>query len=346
MKHQSCLLLASLVASRSFAFAPQSPGLGAMTPASMMTNTQQEAAQENPLLEDRKGHINPELAQRIYKWEQQQRMNLNLPTLDYSTREGLRIVLDLVTKIASSNANAINEDRYEDLIQEGIIALMQAMTHYEDQARPQQSFEAFAKDSIQRALEDYSWGVKTATTGGTQSKPALSMESTLEINDPLETHYSNQEEWEVREGLKEPKQDFVDTNLQYEGEDQMWVHQQQVAAPLRDMIPDGHKEEHLLDGGGPISPDDLALTDMIRYNVDEFLGSTLGDVESQIIQMRFGLDQVDRIPKTQKEVAFELDLSVSKVRKIQRLALDKLRASYANRYRSDDEDDHHWQDSV
>ena len=164
----------------------------------------------------------------------------------------------------------LNEDRYEDLVQEGIIELMQAMTNYEKHARPQQSFEAYAKHCIQLALEDYLWEVKTATTGTQTNKPALSMESTVEIADPLETHFKNQEEWEVREGLKEPVQDFVDKNDEYEGDDQMWVHQQQVAAPLRDMIPDG-KEDSILHN----SPDDLALMDMIRYNVDEFLSSTL-----------------------------------------------------------------------
>jgi RNA polymerase sigma factor (sigma-70 family) len=339
--HQCCLLLASLMTASSFAFAPQPPRV--IGTATMVSSTREQEAVENPLLEDRKGHINTELAQRLYKWEQEQRINKNLPRLDYSIRDGLRWVLDLVTQLNTNNKppNPVTDDKHEDLVQEGVIALMQAMTNFEVKARPQETFEAFAKDSILRALEDYSWGVKTATTGGTQSKPALSMESTVEIVDPLERHYSNREEWEVRA----PEQEFVDKTMQYEGEDQMWVHQQQVAAPLREIIPDGDEEEPLLDGGA-ISPDDLALTDMIRYNVDEFLGNTLEDLESQIVQMRFGLDSVDGIPKTQKDVAYELSLTVSKVRKLQKQALEKLRTAYADRYTSKDEDDHYWQDSV
>lgn len=335
-----CLLWISFWASRGLAFVPQT--LPRDVVVTRMSIVDQEAV-ETPLLEDRKGHINPELAQRIYKWEQEQGLQKNLPRLDFSTRDGLRWVLSLVNQLNRPNPNAPNsEDKHEDLVQEGVMALMQAMTNYEDEARPQQSFESFAKESIRRALEDYTWGVKTASTGGSQtSKPALSVESTVEIADPLETHYSNQEEWEIRE----PQQDFVDSSVQYEGEDQMWVHQQQVAAPLRDMIPDGDEDESLF-AGRESSPDDLALADLIRYDVDEFLATTLQELESQVIQMRFGLDSVDGIPKSQKEIAYELGLTSSKVRKLQRQALDKLREAYTNRYTSQDEDDHYWQDSV
>lgn len=121
----------------------------------------------------------------------------------------------------------------------------------------------------------------------------------------------------------------------------MWVQQQQVAAPLKDSIPD------LLDTDtdtDQLSPDDLALNDMIRFNVDEFLGSSLDDLESQIIQMRFGLEGDGEPSKTYKEIAFDLNLSVSKVKKLQKTALEKLKNAYADRYVSDD--DHYWEDSV
>ena len=70
------------------------------------------------------------------------------------------------------------------------------------------------------------------------------------------------------------------------------------------------------------TPDDVALTDMILYNVDDFLGNTLDEIESQIILMRFGLD--DGTPKTQKEISYDMGLTVSKVRKLQKAALGKL----------------------
>jgi len=295
-------------------------------------------------LEDSKGHINPELAQRIFRWEREQRLNLNLRS-EHSTREGLRWVQDLV---AQTNFAGESQD---DLIQEGVMALMQAMTKYEQEARPTQTFETFTKERIQRALEDYQVHNQLASSTNSR-KSALSFESTVEIADPLETHYSNQDEWEVREGLildnghgvkpDELVADFLDENIQYEGEDQMWVHQQQVAAPLRDSIP-ASEEDELLDGRQDLSLDDLALRDMILYNVDEFLSSTLDDLESQVIQLRFGLD--DETPKTQKEVAYDLGISVSRVRKLQKQALQKLRHAYAKEY-IDEEDQYYHEDSA
>jgi RNA polymerase sigma factor (sigma-70 family) len=310
------------------------------------TTTTEEESKSSPFLEDGRGHINPELAQRIYTWEQEQGIRAEYR---HSTREGLRWVQDLVAQLSPSTgkSNAGNDD---DLIQEGVIALMQSMTKYEhDSTDPNQTFEDFAKERIRLVLQDYQTRKKSNNKRGT-----LSMESTVKIADPfLGTHYTNQDEWEVREGLVldngqgkgvKPDQlveEFLDEALQYEGEDQMWVHQQQVAAPLRDSIPE---QSTLFEDSEP-TPDDLALTDMIRFNVDEFLGSTLEEDESQVIQMRFGFDTEDSNPMTQKEVAFELGLSVNKVRKLQTQALEKLRLAYAHRYVGDEED-HLWEDSV
>lgn len=331
------------------------------------------------ILEDEKGHINPELAQRIWKWEKQQRLNLDLPDFqNYSTRAGLRWVKDMVkdslksSNVASSTAttettspNVQRRSLHDDLIQEGVIGLMQALKTFEQQARPDESFETFAKTQIQIALEAFTLerakGMGTPT--GTGSRHPLSMESTVEIADPFETenYYYNQDEWEVREGLvldngksvkrEELVEDFLDEALQYEGEDQMWIQSQSVAAPLRDSIPESidNGENSIMDDifeeSQTTSPDDLAITDMILYNVDDFLGNTLEEIEAQIVQMRFGLD--DGTPKTQKEISYELNLTVSKVRKLQKGALGKLRAKFTERYISDDTGhEDFWEDTV
>lgn len=305
-------------------------------------------------LEDSNGHINPQLAQRIFRWEREQQLNVNLRS-QFSTREGLRWVQDLVSRMATPTSSKA------DLIQEGVVELMQAMTSYETEARPTESFERFAKSRIQRGLEDYQVNSKLASSTD-RRKSALSVESTVEITDPLETHYSNQDEWEKREGLvldngqkvkpDELVEDFLDETLQYEGEDQMWVHQQQVAAPLRDSIPENQDEVAFLGLFGTdysddhiLSPDDAALRDMIIFNVDEFLCSTLDEIESQVIQLRFGLLDSDD-PKTQKEVAYDLGITVNRVRKLQKEALGKLRNAYAKRYVNDEEDPHTHEDSV
>lgn len=260
---------------------------------------------------------------------------------------------------------------YDDLIQEGVIGLMQAFKTFEHQSKPTESFEAFAKAKIRRALQSYS--LERAKGSGTgpsyldgdnvkhRRPPPLSMESTVEIADPLdmEPYYFNQDEWDVREGLvlddgkslkrEELVEDYLDESLQYEGEDQMWIHQQSVAAPLRDSIPESKDDEanasfeEML--SNPTSPDDLALTDMILYNVDDFLGKTLDEMEVQVIQMRFGLD--DGVPKTQKDIAFGLGLTISQVRKHQKRALQKLRATFTDRYASDQSSrEDYWEDTV
>jgi RNA polymerase sigma factor (sigma-70 family) len=331
------------------------------------------------ILEDGKGHINPELAQRIWTWEKQQRLNLDSPDFEnYSTRAGLRWVKEMVkstlksSNVASTTAttttsspNPQRRSLYDDLIQEGVIGLMQALKKFEHQSRPNESFESFAKTQIRIALEAFTLerdkGMGTPT--GTGKRRPLSMETTIEIADPLETenYYYNQDEWEIREGLvldngKSVRREdlvevFLDEATQYEGEDQMWIQSQSIAAPLRDSIPESidNSEDSIMDGilkeNQTTSPDDLALTDMILYNVDDFLGNTLDDIESQIIQMRFGLD--DGTPKTQKEISYDLNLTVSKVRKLQKLALSKLRAKFTERYIIDDTGhEDFWEDTV
>lgn len=318
--------------------------------ASTAVSTIDEQRHSAAILEDGRGHINPELAQLIFKWEREQQIS-SVVRSGHSTREGLRWVKDLVGKTATSK---VMSD--EDLIQEGVIALMQAMTTFESESRPMQSFETFAKGRIRNALEDYLVTGKLASSTNSR-KAALSVESTVEITDPLETHYSNQDEWEVREGLvldngqsvkpEASVEEFLDEALQYEGEDQMWVQQQQVAAPLRDSIPAIEEEDSTsgwFDSETDLSLDDMALRDMILYDVDEFLANNLDDIESQVIQLRFGLDTVT--PKTQKEVGFELGLSVNRVRKLQKQALEKLRASYSHQYLAEADENSLQEDTV
>ncbi|KAL3906189.1 MAG: hypothetical protein SGARI_004113, partial [Bacillariaceae sp.] len=294
------------------------------------------------ILEDHDGKINPELASRIFKWERQQRLNLDLPDFQsYSTRDGLRWVKERVdgtlqqARSASKGSKRNPGPNHDDLIQEGVIALLQALRSFEHDSRPGQSLELFAKTNIQQALESYSLerakgtGTESTFVDGSNKKqrrpPPLSMESTVEIADPLETEsqYFNQDEWEVREGLvldngktmqrEELVEDFLDESMQYEGEDQMWIHEQSVAAPLRDSIPEFLTDEERADMNDIVkssdSPDDLALADMILYNVDDFLGKNLDEVEAQVIRERFGLD--DGVPKMQKEVAYDLNLTPS-----------------------------------
>jgi hypothetical protein len=233
---------------------------------------------------------------------------------------------------------------------------MTALKTFEQKSRPNESFESFAKAQIEFGLEAFTIerekGMGTPTGKG--KRHPLSMESTIEIADPLQTTttFHNQDEWEIREGLLLDNGESVDDeSLQYEGEDQMWIASQSVASPLRDSIPQiDDDEDSIMDGifgdkNSNTSPDDIALTDMIFYNVDDFLGNTLDEIESQIIQMRYGLD--DGVAKTQKEISYDLNLTIREVRKLQKLALNKLRAKFTERYVSDDTGhEDFWEDTV
>ena len=336
------------------------------------------------ILEDSDGHINGELARRIWKWEKQQRLNLDLPDFQkYSTRTGLRWVRESVLQTMSSSTTisttgAISRsgatttttttskrDAYDDLIQEGVIALMVAAQTFERKSNPNESFETFAKNKISLALDSFTLErAKGSGTTGTIDKiyPPLSVESTVDIVDPFEPDnhcYYNQDEWEIREGFLHDNGQSLNENLQYEGEDQT----QSIAASLRDSIPEikddrafsiindimggtGNNNNNNSIRSAVTSPADAALADMILYNVDGFFGKSLDETESHIIQMRYGLDEDDE-QKSLQDISYDLNLTISKVRKIQKVALRKLRANFTKRYITDDTGhEEYWEDTV
>eukprot|EP00521_Asterionellopsis_glacialis_P007278 CAMPEP_0195282456 /NCGR_PEP_ID=MMETSP0707-20130614/1315_1 /TAXON_ID=33640 /ORGANISM="Asterionellopsis glacialis, Strain CCMP134" /LENGTH=377 /DNA_ID=CAMNT_0040341423 /DNA_START=387 /DNA_END=1520 /DNA_ORIENTATION=- len=118
-----------------------------------------------------------------------------------------------------------------------------------------------------------------------------------------------------------------------EGEDEMWVHQEQIAGPLGDFIADTSA-----------SPDDVALASMIQHDVDDFLTRTLNEQECEVIRMRYGLtggqsssdveDDSSSTPAAMSltHVAKHLGVSRTRIAQIEERALEKLRTSYTNRY--------------
>ena len=397
------------------------------------------------VLEDESGHVNRELAERIWSWEQgKRRMQRNLPDDEilpsYSTRQGIRLVHAIVKDLLASKSSKVDDEEWDDLTQEGIIALMHAMTTYFDEFETVQAkskhahrknllqdhdaFERYAKGYITNQLrmalnrkagvdddDDDSGGRNTKAR---RSSKFLSMESTVGVSDPMEeTHhyYTNLDEWEEisghvldtgksrrrnmqnlgRRGSSNDEtplvEEYLDEMIQFEGEDEMWIHQQQVAAPLRDFIPETDEDDMDDDygsSGGLFSLstfDDQVLRDMIRFNVDEFLGTTLNETESKVIQLRFGLatdrddddsrpirgrgvidDQLasatasfstsvspsSSTPLTQHQVAQIMNLPILQVESIQQRALEKLRQAYSARYVDDEydiiDDFHYWQE--
>ena len=163
----------------------------------------------------------------------------------------------------------------------------------------------------------------------------LSMESTVEIKTPDSLQdqttplFTDQDEWEKQEGhlldtgdkiIKEELVDeYQDEMYQYEGDDEMWIHNNQIQGPLREIIPDS----------GP-TPDDVALSDMIRHDVGEFLTKTLTEDEVRVVRMSFGLDAGD--PLRWKEIAEAMEVETSEAKELLRGALHKLQATYRSNY--------------
>ena len=106
------------------------------------------------ILADGHGHINSNLAQAIYEWELVH--SKGQANKQFSTRDGLRLVDDLARDILSSLSDDDGKSgiSYADLVQEGMIALMRAMSTYDNYKLHTKSsstlstFEEYTKESI------------------------------------------------------------------------------------------------------------------------------------------------------------------------------------------------------
>jgi RNA polymerase sigma factor (sigma-70 family) len=114
----------------------------------------------NNIIEDATGHVNRDLAERIWNWEQEHRIEKNLPKVNYSVRTGLRLVDGLVEEILQQNTRTDynlhnnmhnrNENLRIDLIQEGLIKLLDVMSRYRDEH--EEGFETYARKEIYEHL--------------------------------------------------------------------------------------------------------------------------------------------------------------------------------------------------
>jgi len=116
-------------------------------------------AKSDNILEDSTGHINGLLAERIFHWEQALREKQKLPPVDYSIRSGLRLVEQLVQEILEEKKGIVvkgsddEESLYLDLIQEGLMALLDAMQQYRDEKQGEQGFARYAQTTIRQQLD-------------------------------------------------------------------------------------------------------------------------------------------------------------------------------------------------
>lgn len=401
-----------------------------------------KSSNSNNILEDGAGHVNRDLAERIWDWEQQRRKLKHLPKVPYSVRAAMRLVDSLVEEAVNAhtryrihiqrntngnkNGNGNNNNNssdsekelYADLIQEGLSALLDVMSAYDDTATTSTvstsadsasdttntntaasaDFEATARRHIRARLADsleqdarpvrlpvavkevvkqakafmksmYQAEGREPTLSQVAEKmnlpvarledylrlarkqSTLSMESTVEIKNPAEDAapaFADQDEWELQHGMlldngKTVQRDkfveeYKDKMLELEGDDEAWVLQERIAGPLQELIPDNEEP----------TPDDLALSEMIRHDMSEFLTSTLDPQEVQVVRLSFGLDSGKALSVSQTAKA--LSITKEEAAKVLQRGLKKLRASYTSRYvesyLDDDEEPYDFVDSV
>jgi len=152
----------------------------------------------------------------------------------------------------------------------------------------------------------------------------LSVERTMEIYDPLlenKATFADQDLWQQQHGV-----DVDDSNTEIleeqdkEGDDEMWIHLETVAAPLKEMIIDQDRYDN---------PNDLVYSNMIHDDVQDFLRKTLEQRELQVIELRYGLNGGKVV--SLEAIGDSMGISASRVKQIEEQAMEKLRSSYTNR---------------
>ena len=108
------------------------------------------------ILNDAKGHPNSNLASAIFEWEKIHAQTSTLKKQDFSTRDGLRLVDTLARDILTTVLT--DSPTYSDLVQEGMVALLRAMSTYNTYrsfATEDEGFAVYAKKSVQSALLNF-----------------------------------------------------------------------------------------------------------------------------------------------------------------------------------------------
>lgn len=259
------------------------------------------ASELHSILDDGHGHINSDLARSIWQWENARFHSNNddpypAKRLKYSTRDGLRLVDSIAKKVNSHGGN-----RHSDLVQEGVVALMRCTVLWDEeqflskgeQGSKTESFEAFARKSIEKTMKK------------------LLDETRDNVEDRMEVNLDLLKKRSMDQGRRLEKQSF--TKDLYA--------QSQLIQPLNEALDDVNP-----------TPDEIALSDMIRHDISEFLVRQLSDMELKVIRLRFGLEKNLGNSLTTEEIASSLGIDCAQVQRIEEGALAKLKASFEDDY--------------
>ncbi len=253
------------------------------------------------ILDDGEGHINSDLARSIWQWENKHFQNPNeddpfpAKRLKYSTRDGLRLVEDVV-QIKNGSGT---KERYADLVQEGVVALMKCTVLWDEAYSSLESskedttiaFESFARGHIESAVSK----ALNETTRDNVGSPTR-----IEINLEMLKKRTTEKKDEKQDA---PSPEPLD----------------RIVQPLSEAVNDENP-----------TPVEIALSDMIRHDIGEFLERQLSDQELKIVRMRFGLEE--NMEFSTPEMAKALGLEVPVLLELEREALRKLRISFEDDY--------------
>lgn len=260
------------------------------------------------ILDDGNGHINSDLARSIWDWENTHFQSSNndpypAKRLKYSTRDGLRMI-DQVAK------NMEAGERYADLVQEGVVALMGCTVVWDDarsdapgvhtKLDKNMSFEEFARKKVEEAMMN------------AMNENRASGKSNKDIN--VNFDVLKKSEHEIAETMNSVQQMSPEAK----------VSSVQLVENLNEALNDVNP-----------TPDEIALSETIRNDISEFLTRYLTEMELKIIRLRFGIDTKlmlggSPMGMTNSEIAKLMKMTEDKVIAIQTEALEKLRNNFQN----------------
>jgi len=264
------------------------------------------------ILDDGEGHINSDLARSIWQWENTQLTStsqtlVNDPypanRLKYSTRDGLRLVEDIAL-VLNDNGRGTKE-RFADLVQEGVVALMKSTVLWDEQQNQQDSskaeilaFETFARGHIETAMKQ----------AKNKLRDDVSSDLRIKLNLEMQEMQKKREQVDQTKAANKSNQSASTT-----------VPHHRIVQPMREAINDENA-----------TPVELALSNMIRHDIGEFLERQLSETELKIIRLRFGLEE--NVQRETVEIARALGLEISVALEMEREALRKLRISFEDDY--------------
>ena len=157
-------------------------------PPTSSTSSLESIPSLESILDDGNGHINSELASAIYEWETAHTQTASGSIKhQFSTRDGLRLVDEQVRVVLNSIMLDDDDDEdnkatlsYNDLIQEGIIALLRAMSTFPNYkksntaAATTTTFKQYAKETIHSSFLQF------VATSSRPIRLPLSLQTTLE----------------------------------------------------------------------------------------------------------------------------------------------------------------------